>query len=153
MLPSFNVIDGKQLRKATFQVIQAIQFAQSEAKRTGIAHGVSVRVVEQDIRLYWLDTSGATPVPKYNIRHPISKNLYQFQFGTNDNPTTLDAVDIRYKTIGSSTQLEFSGGLGFPQLNNNGTLLEFKKGDITLRLGDDIADIAVDKDTGIVEEL
>lgn len=136
VLPSFTVIETKRFEQTISEIRHAIEFSQSMAQTTNTAYGVHFRVIEQDIRVYRVDISGASPVRIYDVRHPISKNIYTLQLSSTDNPTVLDNTDIKYDSINKSDFLEFAASSGIPQFNDSGVPREIKKADVTIILGD-----------------
>jgi prepilin-type N-terminal cleavage/methylation domain-containing protein len=147
-LPAFAPIEDKHLQRGIHQMIQAIEFARGETIRTNKAHGVTLRLTEQDMRVYWLDTSGATPVRIYDVRHPISKNIYSIKYATPSFGVVIQDINIRYLTNVSLPHIEFQTSQGMNRINDNGTLRPLKVAQIDLSLNNIIWELSIDEDTG-----
>jgi prepilin-type N-terminal cleavage/methylation domain-containing protein len=147
-LPAFAPIEDKQIQRGIHQMIQAIEFARAETMRTNKPHGVTVRMTEQDARVYWLDTSGATPVRVYDIRHPISKSLYTIQYGSANLPVAIESIFIQYQPGTQLSHIEYHTSDGINRINDNGTMRIFKKTDIEFSLNNIVWQLSINEDTG-----
>ena len=59
----------------------AFRFAREEARRTGIIHGVTTDIANDLVSVFRLD-EGPNPNDKvFDVRHPMSKQLYAIQIG------------------------------------------------------------------------
>lgn len=65
---------------AADQVHDALRFARDESIRTGRPHGLEADADTLGFRVFWLDTSGATPVPVYDVHRPVTRKLYASRF-------------------------------------------------------------------------
>lgn len=84
-IPSFTTGNAEQkLDLAAAEVSHALQFVRSEAIRTGLPHALHSESNGQ-ITLHALDTSGAAPLLAEILRHPVSKQNYQFNVLTARN--------------------------------------------------------------------
>jgi prepilin-type N-terminal cleavage/methylation domain-containing protein len=147
-LPAFAPIEDKQIKRGIHQMIQAIEFARAETMRTNKPHGVTVRLAEQDARVYWLDTSGATPVKVYDVRHPISKSIYSINYSTTSFQVALALVNIRYHPNAILPHIEFHSSHGVNRINDNGTLRPFKVAEIEFSLNNIVWELSIDEYTG-----
>jgi prepilin-type N-terminal cleavage/methylation domain-containing protein len=147
-LPAFAPIEDKQIQRGIHQMIQAIEFARAETMRTNKPHGVTVRMTEQDARVYWLDTSGATPVKVYDIRNPISKSLYSIQYSSANLPVAIESVFIQYHPARSIPDIEYHSNEGINRINDNGTMRIFKNARIEFSLNDIIWELSISDVTG-----
>ena len=102
-IPALTTDDEYELDSAAREVADAIRYAHAEAIRRGIPYGVSASVFSDKIELYWLDESGSSPTPVYDVRHPQTKQLYSIDFGADANGPDVTAAYFKYQ------------GLSFPQ--------------------------------------
>jgi prepilin-type N-terminal cleavage/methylation domain-containing protein len=65
-----------RLEAGAAEVASALRFARAEALRTGEPHGVRITSADHRVRVYRLDTSGASPVEDFSVRYPLDKRLY-----------------------------------------------------------------------------
>lgn len=88
----------RRLDTATSEVAAALRFARSEALRTGEPHGVRAETAGSRLRVFSLDTTGATPVETFTVRNPVDKKLYDLTFP--DAPfmegVSVQASDFRF---------------------------------------------------------
>lgn len=75
-LPGLSTSKGNKLTLASSEVVEALRFARSEARRTGIHHGVRVTANKRRVRVFWLDTGTVPPTEHFEVRHPMSKRIY-----------------------------------------------------------------------------
>ncbi len=110
-MPDLASNDHRKLDIATKEIIQAIRFAQLEAMRTNIPHGIVFNVSNNTGKVYKL-ISG---VVNYEVYHPVSKKRYTLSLNT-DN--TIAGVDLQ------SYNIYFDSFLGVNQpylgFNTNG---------------------------------
>ncbi|MGI9289139.1 MAG: pilus assembly FimT family protein [Pseudomonadales bacterium] len=92
-IPSFTAGDAVQkLELAATEISHALQFVRSEAIRTGKPHALHSESNGQ-ITLHTLDTSGIAPVLDEILRHPVSKQNYQFNVLTASNTSGIALSD------------------------------------------------------------
>ncbi|NIR30995.1 MAG: hypothetical protein GWN84_17100 [Gammaproteobacteria bacterium] len=75
-LPGLSTSDGNKLTLAASEIAEALRFARSEARRTGVHHGVRVTADKRRVRVFWLDTGTAPPTERFEVRHPTDKKIY-----------------------------------------------------------------------------
>ncbi|MGI9203365.1 MAG: pilus assembly FimT family protein [Woeseiaceae bacterium] len=75
-VPSVSSTDSRKLDLAASEVAEAIRFARSEAIRLGEPRGFRQQVADKRIRVFSLDMSVSPPARIFDVRHPISKQLY-----------------------------------------------------------------------------
>lgn len=80
MMPDLASTQITQLEVAANEVADAIEFARSEASRTGKEHGVRVDASQKRIRVFSADITTAPPTLQYDVYHPLSKHLYDIDF-------------------------------------------------------------------------
>ncbi len=152
VIPSLSTSDEKVLEQATNEVVQAIRHAHSEAIRSGIEHGVVIDQASQRVRLYWLDTSGGSPVPTYDIRHPLDKKLYDFNLQSDAYPARLSSVYIKYQLVALPQNfVGFVGVTGTPKYNDSGTTRMLETATIQLEYRGETRTISVAPLTGRVD--
>lgn len=147
-IPSFNNTDSHKLDVAADEIARAIRFARDEAKRTGVAHGIQTISTDEQIRVYRLPVT--TPI--FDVRHPISKKLYDIQLNTDAHVSGVDLLSASYTFNGaatSSTSFDFSAD-GMPKTTSGGTDFMLNTGTITLSYGGQQKVISIAPMTGRV---
>ncbi len=77
-VPSVTPAEHQRLGLAASAVADAFRFAREESRRTGVVHGVTADLSNNQIRVFRLD-EGPNPNDKvFDVRHPISTQLYFF---------------------------------------------------------------------------
>lgn len=129
--PAFTVDNEMHLQRATAEVVRALRFAQSEAIRSGKPYGVIANTGDQSIKVYRLDNSVNPPVVYYDVRDPLTKQLYDIRFGSSD----IKITDIFFKFDSVASPLDFvgfAGDTGVPKYNDSGTVRMLEDGYIDL---------------------
>ena len=80
-VPSTSPTHQHRLGLAGSQVADAFRFAREEARRTGVVHGVSTDVSNNNVRVFRLDEGPNPNLKVYDVRHPVTKQLYAVQIG------------------------------------------------------------------------
>lgn len=75
-LPAPPAHDTAKLDVAAAEFAAAARFARSEAQRTGEPHGFQQQTAPARVRVFRLDTSVSPPNPVYDVRHPVTKQLF-----------------------------------------------------------------------------
>jgi len=101
-VPRFSASDSYKLDLAATQVAEAIRFARSESMRTGRVHGITISQTTQRVRVREYDMSADPVNPTVTARHPLTKQLYDFDF--DDEPTTLGVAITNTQDV-----FDFSG--------------------------------------------
>lgn len=81
-VPDISTTNINQLELAAEETAEAMRYARSEAIRTGEPHGFNLQPSVKRIRVFRLDTSSLPWDQVYDVRHPISKKLYDVDFNT-----------------------------------------------------------------------
>lgn len=89
-VPQFSASDSHKLDFAAARVAEAIRFARSESMRTGQVHGITISQTSQQVTVREYDMTADPVSPTVTARHPLSKQLYDFDFDT--EPTTLGVL-------------------------------------------------------------
>ncbi len=76
--PSFNSSDKYQLDRAINEVVIAIRFAQSEAKRTGELYGIDIDRATKQVTVYKVNTVTNPVSHEFIVNHPVTKKKYDF---------------------------------------------------------------------------
>lgn len=69
--------DEQRVHIAAIELGDAMRFARGEAMRLGIPHGFSFAADEKKLQLFRLDSKTFPAVRVYDVRHPVSKQLYE----------------------------------------------------------------------------
>ncbi|MFK8026608.1 MAG: Tfp pilus assembly protein FimT/FimU [Gammaproteobacteria bacterium] len=80
-LPSFTSSESYQIDRAAYGVIQALRFAQSEAKRTGEMYGIDINRATTQVTVYKVNISTNPVSQEFIATHPIDKNQYDYNIG------------------------------------------------------------------------
>ena len=78
MIPEFSSTDPISLDLAAEKYASAIRFARSESIRTGKPHGFRATVTNRRLRVASLNESTSPWTLVYNIYHPVSRKIYDF---------------------------------------------------------------------------
>jgi len=114
--PHYGRLDETELDRAAAVVANAVRFARNEAVRTGQGHGVIVNVFDQTLKVYRLDESSSPPTSIYDVRDPLSKQLYVLQFGSGNLMPRLTAAYFDFQgVLLPRSHVDFSGGTGVPK--------------------------------------
>ena len=81
-IPDISTTNISQLELAAEEMAEAMSFARSEAKRTGLPHGFRQQSSAKRIRVFRADTTVSPWLPIYDVYHPISKKLYDIDLET-----------------------------------------------------------------------
>ena len=146
-VPALSDNDVSMLDVAAAEVASAIRFAHSESVRTGEPLGINASQSTQRLRVYHL--SGATPV--YDVYDPLTKQLYDLQFGASMANVSIQSVYFKFENYFSPTSfLGFSGGTGIPKYNDSGTIRMLETAYVRLSLDGELRTIDVSPMTGRV---
>jgi len=80
-VPSTSSTHLHRLDLAGSDVADAFRFAREEARRTGFVHGVSADVSNELVRVFRLDEGPNPNLKIYDVRHPVTKQIYRVQIG------------------------------------------------------------------------
>lgn len=131
--PSFVSDDGATLDQAADRVASAFRFARSEAIRTGQPHGVTASMFSQFVKVYRLDDSVNPPVVVYDVRDPMTKQIYDLRFGDGSSEPAISTVYFKFDGLfPGQTFLGFSGFTAVPKYNDSGTVRMLESGYIRL---------------------
>ena len=100
-IPFLSATRPYQVELATAGFADAIEYARSEALRTGRPYGFSLDGSAQRVRVFRADTSTTPATPVYDVYNPVSRQLYDVQPGRQFD--TLDAVSAAPSWRGSCT--------------------------------------------------
>lgn len=146
-VPGLSNNDESKLDVVATDVASAIRFAHSEAIRTGEPYGVYASQSNQRIRIYRLPVS--TPI--YDVYDPLTKQLYDFDFGSDPSGVEISIVYIKFDGMWvPRNYLGFSGGAGTPKYNDSGTIRMLETGRIVLGYHDAERTIEISPMTGRV---
>jgi prepilin-type N-terminal cleavage/methylation domain-containing protein len=151
-VPERSTPRPEALDLAATEIVQALRYARSQSIRTSEPHGVYISSTDDRIRLYLRDTEAVSRTVNYTVRHPISKQAYDFDL--NDNVLTQDVAVIKaifqFEGVGSSqSELEFDSN-GTPHLYTGGEVRLLTNVALQVSNGADTTTIDVHRITGRV---
>ena len=150
-VPSYDDNSDALLDLAATEVAAAIRYAHAEAIRSGEPHGLTVNMSSQLIRLYRLDESVNPPVVRYDVRNPLTKQLYELSFGAGSLVAEITAYYFKFDGLFFSQSLiGFAGGSGVPKFNDSGTIRMLENGYVRVGLADMEHTVSVSPMTGRV---
>ncbi len=150
-LPSVEPSEEARLQQAAKLLDDAIQFARSEAIRSGLDHGVSFDKGQQRVRLYYL-SSGFLGIPQLNyvIRDPVTRNLYDFDL--DEHPAfrniELESVDLYFEGSGTNRSNLGFNSEGAPKYEVAGRDRLLTNGQFVLSLGSSRKTLTINPVTG-----
>jgi type II secretory pathway pseudopilin PulG len=125
--------DSRRLDDAATQVAAAIRYAQMQAIQRGQPFGVTASSSTNRVRVYRLDETGSSPVPVYDVRNPVTKQLYTIDL---DSDGAGPDIAVAYFLFSGSAVprdfLGFSADTGIPKYNDFGTTRFLEDGYVTL---------------------
>ncbi len=77
VVPSLDSADPYKLELAAKEFASAIRYARTESLRLENPHGVDLDTVQPSIRLFRASPGTNPPIPIYDVRHPITKQVYR----------------------------------------------------------------------------
>ncbi len=80
-VPSVTPAEHQKLSLAASTVAAVLRFAREEARRSGVIHGVSVDVLNDQVSVFRLDETPNPNVKIFDVYQPVSKQLYTVQLG------------------------------------------------------------------------
>ena len=134
-IPSMSSTSINQLELAAEEMAEAMSFARSEAKRTGLPHGFRQQSGAKRIRVFRPDTTVSPWALIYDIYHPISKKLYDIEFDAHPfaRVDTISRTPTFFGTCNQTGNIYFDGN-GVPRCTDPETVL-LSKFAVTLTLG------------------
>ena len=147
VMPDFTSTNDIKLDNAANEIALALRFAQSEAIKTKIPHGIDIDTTNDRLRVYRLPATA----PVYDVYHPVDKKLYDLQLKTDATIGDVDVLSASFVfgTYTSSTTLEFSAD-GVPKYTSAGADAMLTSGAITLGLQGQQREIRIAPMTGRV---
>lgn len=92
-VPSITAAEHHKLALAGSEVADAFRFAREESRRTGIIHGISADVPNNQVRVFRLDEGPNPNLKVFDVYQPVSKQLYSIGLGVGPyRGVTLTAV-------------------------------------------------------------
>ncbi len=151
-LPKLSSTDPLQLNKASSELAEAIRFARSEAIRTGERRGIRYFSSSNKFSIYRVFYIFSFPIPIYDIRHPVDKNLYTLTYADNGNqgPVRIQSVTLNYGGSGSDKEYISFDKHGTPGYLSGSTYQMLDIASIVLSYGSQTRIINVSPMTGRV---
>ena len=134
-IPDISTTNPGKLKVAAEEFAQAMRFARSEAIRTGKPHGFRQRSSNKRIRVFSLDTGTSPWTPVYDIRHPLSRQIYDIRLDEHSFAVanSLMRTPIFRGTCNTVRNIYFDGK-GIPRCADPETVL-LQQFDLTFTLG------------------
>ena len=147
-IPNLSATDPHKLDLAVSEFADAIRFARAEAIRTGEPHGFRRQSTQRRIRVFSIDQSATPWVPVYDVRHPISKKIYDV--GMDDHPfARVEDMDSRasWEPNCNKAGMVWFDAIGVPRCLDPSTsrMVTFET---DFKLGDETRTLVVDPVTG-----
>ena len=92
-VPSTVGVDQARVDQAASEVAQALRFARDLSIAEADAYAVALDPADERIRVLRVDTSVVPPAPIYDVRHPLTKKLWDIDF---DDYSPARGVDLKY---------------------------------------------------------
>lgn len=149
-VPDVSSTSVNQLDLAAEEMAEAISFARSEAKRTGLPHGFRQQSSAKRIRVFRPDTSVSPWTLIYDIYHPVSKKLYDIAFDAHPfaRVDTISRTPVYFGTCNQKGNIYFDGN-GVPRCADPETIL-LSKFAVTLTLDNHSRTVTLNGITGRV---
>ena len=150
-VPAFDGDNDISLDRAAADVAAAMRFAHAEAIRTGKPYGVIASTSSQTVRVYRLNDDVNPPVVVYDVYNPLTKQLYDLNFGADNSEVVIENYYFKFQNVSSGLSfVGFSGETGVPKYNDSGTIRMLETGYIRLGLDGLTRTISVAPMTGRV---
>jgi prepilin-type N-terminal cleavage/methylation domain-containing protein len=132
-VPALTSDDELALDRAAREVADALRYARAEAIRRGTPYGVAANPYTDRIDIYRLDESVSPATPVYDVRHPLTKQLYRIDFGADAGAPDVAIVYFQFSGFAFPvTSIGFSANTGVPKYNDFGTIRLLENGYVTL---------------------
>ena len=134
-IPDISTTNPGKLKVAAEEFAQAMRFARSEAIRTGKPHGFRQKSINKRIRVFSLDTSTSPWTPVYDIRHPLSKQLYDIRLDEHSFAAANSVIRNRvFRGTCNTVRNVYFDAKGIPRCADPETIL-LQQFDLTFTLG------------------
>lgn len=100
-VPTAAPQDEIRVDAAAAEIAAALNFARSEAMRTGDFYGANISAVANRARVYKLNIGAAPPSQDYVVYHPLDKKLYDLQLGATQFSSNVRITLSEFKFTGS----------------------------------------------------
>jgi len=149
-IPDLSTSDPTRLDLAAEEIAQAMRYARSEAVRSGEPHGFRQQSGAKRIRVFRPDISTSPWTLKYDVYHPVSKQLYDVDLDTHAfaRADNLSHTRVYRGTCNRKTNVYFDSS-GTPRCTDPETVL-LEQFDVTLTLGDHTRVVSLHSLTGRV---
>ena len=134
-IPDLSTSDPTRLDLAADEIAQAMRYARSEAIRSGEPHGFRLKSNVKRIRVFRPDISTSPWTLKYDVYHPVSKQLYDIELDTHPfaRADNLSHNRVYRGTCDTKANVYFDRS-GIPRCADPETVL-LQQFDVTLTLG------------------
>ncbi len=149
-IPDLSTSDPTRLDFAAEELAQAMRYARSEAIRSGEPHGFRQQSRAKRIRVFRPDTSASPWTLKYDVYHPVSKQLYDVDLDTHSfaRADNLSHKRVYRGTCNTKANVYFDSS-GIPRCFDPETVL-LERYEVTLTLGDHTRVVSLHRLTGRV---
>ena len=150
-IPALTSSDDYELDRAALEVADGIRYAHAESIRRGIPYGVLANPSSDRIDLYWLDESGSSPTPVYDVPNPQTKQLYSIDFSADAGGPDVATAFFKFEGLAfPQSFVGFSANTGTPKYRGISSVYLLETGYITLSLDGLTRTISVSPVTGRV---
>jgi type II secretion system protein H len=152
-VPASSSSQDKPLDLAAHEFAAAMQFARSEAIRTGEPHGFRQQSAAKRIRVFRLDQATSPATLIYDVYHPVDKQLYDITItsGTLFYADSVSRTAVYRGNCISAANVYFDRN-GSPWCADPDTIL-LDRFEVDLTLGTTVRTVALDRVTGRVTVL
>lgn len=146
-LPLLSSANPARIELAVAEVVTALDFARTEALRTGTLYGVRFGTADQRLRVFKIDTSTGMPVEDYSVRHPVSRQIYDLPLQARTGARIAGAYFL-YANLASDSAVTFDAR-GIPgDKPSNPSYLRLVAGWVDVSLGAETRRVTVAAETG-----
>jgi len=150
-VPMLRAPAPSRVQLAGTQLVQAIRFARSEARRTLVPHGVRIDTATERAQLFRLDMSTLPPTRLFTVRHPGHHDLYVLDFpaATATRGVQINAAALSFAAACSESRDLVFDARGWP-LCSSPVSVELASADVDLGNGTTTRRVSVAGVTGRV---
>jgi prepilin-type N-terminal cleavage/methylation domain-containing protein len=148
-IPQLAAPDLQRLDLAAREMANALQYARSEALRTGQPLGVNASTTQNRLRVFRYDLSQPTPVEDYSVYHPVEKKYYDISFASAPFTSGISITKAEYWSVLTKfTGSVLFGPNGTPILVSGSTVKPYTYGGIEICLGTRKKTVSIEPETG-----
>ena len=151
-IPVIAAQNAQKLDLAASEVAAALNFARSEALRTGQYYGVRIGSADSHVRVFLLNRSPLPPTEVYNVLHPVDKKIYDIALSSAafSSGVSVSQSAFLYSPQPASEAVAFDPEGRPLLLTNAGARALLVSGSATVSRQGDSRTISVERETGRV---